>query len=103
VFQAKVPAEFKSYSFIKIKEDITEDKKALSDEELEGVSGGITGHVSFFDEATGAGRLVDNKARTVVVYAKDVPGGSLKAGQWLSYDIVMDDCGPMKAANIKII
>ncbi|MCI1722979.1 MAG: hypothetical protein LKM35_06970 [Lachnospiraceae bacterium] len=80
-----------------------EDKKELSDEELEGVSGGITGSVQTFDAATGIGRLVDNKERAVMVFAKDVPGGKLEVGQRLSYDIVMSDCGPCKAANVKII
>jgi cold shock CspA family protein len=58
-----------------------EDKKALSDEDLEGVSGGITGKVVWYNARKGYGSLADGSGKETMVFFRDNPGVSLEDGQ----------------------
>jgi len=86
-----------------IKEDIMEDKKALSDEELEGVSGGNTGKVVWYNSRKGFGSLAEDGSKDeVMVLARNNPGLSLNVGQHVAYDVTETDQGRI-ATNVRII
>ena len=79
-----------------------EDKKALSDEELEGVSGGNTEYVKQRG-GRGFGMLTDDSGgKDAMVFVCNNPGLKLNEGQHASYDATRIDTGDA-ATNVKVI